>query len=242
MAAPPARSLIAASLAWALLLPGCAWAPKSRVEEAHKLVQAIRAENAQMKDTTITLRAQNQELAQRAVDDARALRALEVANEEFERSIRGYQEDREKMRSAFREVERMARGDSRSGRAEAPGADSGGFHDLARALPGASFDDATGTLTVPAEALFPPGGSRPTAEGEGWIDGLAAEVASARPERVILHLAGSAADAPVRRAGLSGDDPGKGVAEKRARFLRDAVANRSPIEADRVEVSILTPP
>ncbi len=94
----------------ALLVPclvapsGCAFAPKSRLDEAQKLVQSLRADNAQLKDSTLTLKVQNQDLAQRAVDDSKAIRALESANVRFERSIQGYQDEREELQAAFREM------------------------------------------------------------------------------------------------------------------------------------------
>jgi len=107
----PARA--AAVLAWALPLAcgasGCAFVPKSRVDEAHKLVQSLRAENAQMKDVALSLKVQNQDLTQRAVDDARAIRALEVANGQYERSIQGYQDEREQLREAFQDVKGQVR-------------------------------------------------------------------------------------------------------------------------------------
>jgi chromosome segregation ATPase len=96
-------------LALALSTPGCAFVPKSRFEEAQKLVQSLRSENAQLKDSTLTLKVQNQDLAQRAVDDAKAIRALEVANGQYEQSIQGYQEEREQLQAAFRELRGQVR-------------------------------------------------------------------------------------------------------------------------------------
>ena len=106
----PRPALAAAlALAGALLGPGCAFVPKSRFDEAQKLVQSLRSENAQLKDSTLTLKVQNQDLAQRAVDDAKAIRALEVANDQYERSIQGYQDEREQLQAAFRELKGQVR-------------------------------------------------------------------------------------------------------------------------------------
>jgi len=106
-----ARPRAPTALAVALLaaLPGCGLVPKSRVEEAHKLVQSLRAENAQMKDVALNLKVQNQDLTQRAVDDSRAIQALEVANARYERSIRGYQDEREQLREAFQDLKGQVR-------------------------------------------------------------------------------------------------------------------------------------
>jgi len=99
---PLAAALVV--LGTTLLVPGCAFVPKSRFDEAQKLVQSLRSENAQLKDSTLTLKVQNQDLAQRAVDDGKTIRALEVANGQYERSIQGYQEEREQLQSAFQEL------------------------------------------------------------------------------------------------------------------------------------------
>ncbi len=97
------------ALAGSLLAPGCAFVPKSRVDEAQRLVQSLRAENAQLKDSTLTLKVQNQDLAQRAVDDAKAIKALEVANDQYELSIQGYQDEREQLQSAFSALKNQVR-------------------------------------------------------------------------------------------------------------------------------------
>jgi chemotaxis protein MotB len=88
---------------------GCSLVPKSRYDEAQKLVQSLRSENAQLKDSALTLKVQNQDLAQRAVDDDKAIRALEAANSQYERSIQAYQEEREDLQAAFRELKSQVR-------------------------------------------------------------------------------------------------------------------------------------
>ena len=105
----PRPALAAAFAACALLVPGCAFVPKSRLDDAHKLVKSLRSENAQLKDSTLTLKVQNQDLAQRAVDDSKAIRALEVANGQYEESIQGYQQEREQLRAAFQELKGQVR-------------------------------------------------------------------------------------------------------------------------------------
>jgi uncharacterized protein YhaN len=87
-----------------LIAPGCAFVPKTRLDDAQKVVQNLRTQNAQLKDVTVTLKSQNQDLTQRAIDDGRSIRALEAANEQYERSIQGYQEDREQYQAAFRDL------------------------------------------------------------------------------------------------------------------------------------------
>jgi len=110
----PRPALIAVALACAWMAPGCAFVPKSRLDDAHKLVQSLRSENVQLKDSALTLKVQNQDLAQRAVDDAHAILALEAANEQYAQSIQGYQEEREQLQAAFQEMKDQVR--SASGR------------------------------------------------------------------------------------------------------------------------------
>ena len=101
-----------ATLAGACLgaaVSGCALVPRTQLDDARKVVQGLRIENAQLRDTSLGLKVQNQDLSQRAVDDAQAIRALETANAQFERSIEGYQDDRERMRAAFNELKDRAR-------------------------------------------------------------------------------------------------------------------------------------
>jgi chromosome segregation ATPase len=98
-----------AVLGFALLASGCAFVPKSRFEEAQKLVQSLRSENAQLKDSALTLKVQNQDLSQRAIDDDKAIRALEAANTQYEQSIQAYQTEREDLQAAFRELKGQVR-------------------------------------------------------------------------------------------------------------------------------------
>ncbi len=98
---------------WLAVCPlGCAFVPKTRLDDAQKVVQGLRSENAQLKDSNLGLKVQNQDLTQRAVDDAEAIRGLETANTQFEKSIQGYQDDRERMRSAFNDLKDKIRATS----------------------------------------------------------------------------------------------------------------------------------
>lgn len=108
MVGRPRTARATAALVCALLVPGCAFTPKSKLDDAHKLVQSLRSDNAQLKDVSIGLKAQNQDLTQRAVDDAKAISALETANVQYERSIQGYQDDREQYQAAFRDLKGRA--------------------------------------------------------------------------------------------------------------------------------------
>ena len=109
------RARHAAALgAWLALAPlGCSFVPRTRLEDAQKLVLGLRSENAQLKDANLGLKVQNQDLAQRAGDDAEALRALEAANARYGRSIAEYQDDRERLRAAFAALKDQVRASDR---------------------------------------------------------------------------------------------------------------------------------
>ena len=91
----------AAALMVGVLSGGCSVAPRSRLDECHTLSRGLRTENAQLKDVTHRLRAHNQDLAQRAFDDARRLDELEQANRRLEQSVIAYREERERLIATF---------------------------------------------------------------------------------------------------------------------------------------------
>jgi chemotaxis protein MotB len=101
-----ARWPLALALAVAGPSAGCSLVPKSRLDECHQLSRNLQATNAQLKDTVLGLRSQNQDLAQRAVDDARRLRMRDEEVERLTESVHAYQKEREEMAAA---VERMRR-------------------------------------------------------------------------------------------------------------------------------------
>ncbi len=73
---------------WRLVgVTGCGLVPQSRLDECHRVTQQIRADNSRLKDLALDLRAQNQDLSQRAVDDARRLVAEQEAREHLENSV-----------------------------------------------------------------------------------------------------------------------------------------------------------
>ena len=52
----------------------------------------------------LALRSQNQDLSERAVDDARRLALLETANERLETSVQAYQDERMRLEAAYKEL------------------------------------------------------------------------------------------------------------------------------------------
>lgn len=98
--------LFAAVLASAIA-SGCAVVPRDRFEESQRLTRSLRTENARLKDRVLALEAQNQDYADRALDDLRRLTARDEAIDRLERSVEGYQDDRDRLASAY---QRMALG------------------------------------------------------------------------------------------------------------------------------------
>ncbi len=95
--------VLAAVLASAIL-SGCAVVPRDRFEESQRLTNSLRTENARLKDRVLALEAQNQDYADRALDDLRRLTARDEAIDRLEKSVRGYQDDRDRLSSAYRRI------------------------------------------------------------------------------------------------------------------------------------------
>ena len=86
------------------LAPGCAIVPRERLEESRRLAESLRTENARLKDEVLGLKAQNQDFADRALDDLRRLTARDEAVERLQRSVQAYQDDRDRLDSAYRRL------------------------------------------------------------------------------------------------------------------------------------------
>jgi chemotaxis protein MotB len=90
-----------------LALAGCGLVPSSRLDDCHRLSQTLQAENSRLKDTTISLRSQNQDLNQRAEEDARRLRLQDEEIQRLVQSVSAYQEERDQLTSAFERIKRQ---------------------------------------------------------------------------------------------------------------------------------------
>jgi chemotaxis protein MotB len=240
----------AAALAGALAtVAGCSFVPKAKLDECHRVTQALRAENGQLKDRALDLRAQNHDLSQRAVDDARRISAQQEAVERLEKSVLAYQSEREKLADAVEVLKRQVRlsADPQpqpSASAEPP--PSAGLGDRLRDFAGSrqggrwTFDPKTGTLAVETGRLFEPDTTRLKPGAGDELRALAdALKAGDLGEGQVLEVVGRAGTPSegVRRAGYDevegAADEGRPVAtgpEPRAgassRFLGAARAAR----------------
>ncbi len=96
--------LCALAILMALIVPGCAAVPTSRLGESQRLTKNLRAENARLQDQVVALQAQNRDAADRAVDDLRRLSARDEAIERLQKSVQGYQDDRDRLADAYQRL------------------------------------------------------------------------------------------------------------------------------------------
>jgi hypothetical protein len=80
---------------------GCSMVPRNELADCAKRCRVLQAEAGQLKDETLSLRSQNRDLSQRAVDDGKRTQVLEEANRRLEESVAAYQHDRDELAAAF---------------------------------------------------------------------------------------------------------------------------------------------
>ena len=100
------RALLVVLCVFVASATGCGLVPRSRVDECHRVAQTLRADNHRLEDVALDLRAQNQDLTHRAIDDARRIAIQDEAVDRLEKSVLGYQAEREEI---TRELEVLAR-------------------------------------------------------------------------------------------------------------------------------------
>ena len=107
------KSTWVASVALALTV-GCGIVPKARLDESRQANQTLRADNARLKDVALDLQSRNQDLSDRAVEDARRLVVQDEALERLERSVVAYQADRDQIEKSFAAIKRQIQRDAES--------------------------------------------------------------------------------------------------------------------------------
>jgi hypothetical protein len=86
------------------VISGCAIVPRSRMDECQKLTQALRADNARLKDRVLAVQSQNRDYAERAVDDGRRLAIQDEAIERLEHSVQAFQDERSRLEAAYKQL------------------------------------------------------------------------------------------------------------------------------------------
>jgi chemotaxis protein MotB len=231
---PAALMRLLPALPLALGLAGCSMVPKSRLDDCAKVAQSLRAENAQLKDATLSLKGDNADLTQRAVDDGRKIAALEEANERFETSVQAYIDEREKLNESFEQVRRIAQASA----APTSHALRSRLRSFANDHEGTTLDPLGGTVAIEADRLFVAGTDRLRPGAARWLDDLGAVIAEPEAKRMPLMVTGHASDSPVRTASTAAPEtlPGD-LSLSRAVRVRDALAERAGRDPSRIGVA-----
>jgi chromosome segregation ATPase len=95
-----------------LLSGGCTVIPRTQLDECQRLGQTLRSENVRLQDRILTLQNQNRDYADRAVDDARRLAVQDEAIARLQQSVQAYQDDRDRLESAFRQLTSNLKGEA----------------------------------------------------------------------------------------------------------------------------------
>jgi chemotaxis protein MotB len=219
-------------------LAGCSFVPKSRLDECHHLSQTLQAENNRLRDTAISLRSQNQDLNQRAVEDARRLRVQEEEIQRLVQSVSAYQEDRDQLAAAFDRIKSQIR--------TASGPVSSGLFkrlaDVAQAHNGWEFDPERNVLMIPAAQLFEAGSDRLRSEAEVGLAETAALWTTPEGRGLDVLVVGRSETSAVRRAALEpqeaqGRTRSQPLGLARAARVRDLLIKHSGIDPGRIEVA-----
>ncbi len=176
------RLLIAAP---ALLACGCQLVPREQIEECHRLSQTLRSENAQLKDQMLALRSQNQDYAERAVDDARRLSQLEAVNLRLETSVQAYQDERSRLEAAYNELRASLPGSLRPLALALPEENRSGADPPVQSEPDRSLKRAKRS----GAARSTPPRTRPPAEpqnADGWVPSRSKRAGNAAPVQAPL--------------------------------------------------------
>ncbi|MFI5456763.1 MAG: hypothetical protein ACHRXM_15055 [Isosphaerales bacterium] len=105
-----ARGLVGRAAARPLILgililnSGCGIVPRAQMDECQRIGQTLRSENARLKDRALALQSQNQDYADRAVDDSRRLAIQDEAIERLEHSVQAYQDERARLEAAYKQL------------------------------------------------------------------------------------------------------------------------------------------
>jgi hypothetical protein len=216
------------------LAAGCSFVPTSRLDECHLRSQALQAETARLKDEALSLRNQNRDLVQRALDDAHRVHALETTNERLERSLTAYQEERDQLVESFQQLERQVQ----LAADLPPTAMLDRIGTFARAHPDTRFDAEKGVWSVPAAKLFVAGTDQLRPDATLLLQGFANLVAENPVAVSPIRIVGRLGDESVRKVALvPGKLGGKELAAARASRLRDLLATRLKVAASTIEVA-----
>lgn len=105
----PCRRRMSGLVLAMLAAAGCTQVPQRQLEDSRLRIQALQAENEQLRDVVLNVRSQNREMAMRASEDARRLRAQEEAIARLEQSVLAYQDERDDLAALVDEFKQALR-------------------------------------------------------------------------------------------------------------------------------------
>jgi hypothetical protein len=218
----------------AACVPGCIVLSNARMGDYRRVTQNLRAENSRLQDMALDLRSQNQDLSQRAVDDARRLAGLEEAVERLERSTTAYQSEREQMAKAFdglkQQVRTAATSDpDRSAARPRPAREA--LTKFASSHPGWSFDATSQTVSIGPDRLFLVSSDRLSTGAAEGLEELARVVSGAAS----IEVSGPAPPEVVP-AGMNAGADARFLSAARAARVRDALLKNSSLHPKRVRL------
>jgi hypothetical protein len=233
-------ALVPVHVALAAIVTGCAGFSPNRLDDCRLRVQSLQSENEQLRDVASNVRNQNREMAMRALDDSRRIRAQEVAIARLERSIAAYQDERDQMAALLDEV----RGQVRTAASSLPPtALLDRLRELKRARPKTEVDPSSATVSLAPGPLFVAGESRLTREADQWLAAAGSIIrsyAAQNPEEE-FSIEAEFCDSPrpvaaESAAGTVGQAEAK-LADLRARALRAELARSTGIDPARVRIT-----
>ena len=239
-------------LASLLVVSGCNFVPMSRIEEGRRLAQTLRAENVRLKDQTLVLRTKNQDLIQRAQDDARRLAIQDEALDRLEKSVAAYQSERDQLANAFETFKRQARLTSID---RVPTRDDWNdpfspvddpLESFAADHPDWTLDREARTLSIPVDRLFKAGSTTLKPESANAIVALGERLGNASDtsmKSLALEVEAGGDSADLHQAIFKTDaDPDHDAARRftaasRAARVRERLLAPSALDPSRVRIA-----
>lgn len=156
------------------LAPGCGMVPQRRLEDSRTRIQALQAENEQLRDVVLNVRSKNRDLAARASDDARRVRTLEDANEQLERSVLAYQDEAKQVSALLDQLRSQMRLAATAGNTNVSLRER--LHNAFAQESSVRVDPDALTVSLPRSALFDDASGALTADAKRWLGALGAAI------------------------------------------------------------------
>jgi chemotaxis protein MotB len=215
-------------------LVGCSVVPKTRLDDCHRLSQALQVENAQLKDVKLSIQAQNQDLTLRAVEDGRRIKVQDEAIRRLERSVTAYQSERDQLSAAFDRIKHQLQASANP----LPTAMIERFRTFAEQHSGCAFDPETAVLTIPSASLFEPGSDRPRPEALRLIRAAAERLNDPEARDLDVVIVGHTEPSAVVRTGLdTRRSNSTHLGLDRASRVRALLTTEGGLDVSRIEVA-----